>query len=258
MISILFIKSLLAVCMVFMAGIAMFTMFEMFGRSEKRFDAGKLKKIHKINGIIYFLVFCFITYYCLNFIISSKAELSARGTFHSIFSITIIVLFIIKIVFLKFYRKFYENVKTLGILIAIITFGMAGTSAGYYLLVTKLGSDPTFDMIMQYKKKGRTESAVQTDIVSETLIKTDAESIGRGKTLFETKCSFCHDAYSTGTVVGPGLKGLFKNETLPVSGRPATAENVSRQIREPFSRMPSFSYFSDKEISDIITFLNTL
>ena len=50
----------------------------------------------------------------------------------------------------------------------------------------------------------------------------------------------------------------FKNPELPVSGKPATAENVVTQIKEPFSSMPSFSYLTDEEVSDIVTFLNTL
>ncbi|MBI5098771.1 MAG: cytochrome c [Nitrospirae bacterium] len=89
-------------------------------------------------------------------------------------------------------------------------------------------------------------------------IKTDTESIGRGKNLFDAKCKFCHNAYNTGTLVGPGLKGILKNTVLPVSKQPATPENIRRQLRQPFSRMPSFEYLSEEEAEDIIAFLNTL
>jgi hypothetical protein len=74
----------------------------------------------------------------------------------------------------------------------------------------------------------------------------------------DTKCSFCHDAYSTNTIVGPGLKGVLKNPSLPVGGRPATPENIRKQLRQPFNRMPSFEYLSEKEVGDILAFLNTI
>ena len=89
-------------------------------------------------------------------------------------------------------------------------------------------------------------------------IGTDDESIQRGSRLFNKKCKFCHNTNNTTTLVGPGLKGILKNPLLPVSKKPATKENIRKQIREPFDRMPSLSNLSDKEVSDIISFLNTL
>ena len=256
--TILFLKSILSIIMLVLAVVAIFTMFEILGRGEKRFDIGKLKKIHKINGIIYFIIFIFIAYFCLSFIISSKAELTTRSAFHSIFAITVIVLFGVKILIIRIYRQFYNQVKVFGLLIALVTFGVVGTSGGYYLLVTKFGTDMTFDKIMQYKKRGTQEKIEKTDESQKMVIEVDAESIGRGKNLFDAKCSFCHSAYSTDAIVGPGLKGVLKNPELPVSKRPAIPENVKRQLRQPFSRMPSFEYLSEGEVADIIAFLNTL
>jgi len=90
------------------------------------------------------------------------------------------------------------------------------------------------------------------------VIKTDQESINKGKELYESKCYFCHDAYSTKWGVGPGHKGILKNPLLPASGKPATPENIVNQLRNPYKDMPSFSYLSDEDIQNIIAFLNTL
>ncbi len=111
---------------------------------------------------------------------------------------------------------------------------------------------------MQYKKSHTAEKGHKTEEALNIIIRTDSESIESGKNLFDTRCSFCHDAYSTGTVVGPGLKGVLKNPELPVSRHPSTPENIRRQLIQPFSRMPSFEYFSEKEVADILAFLNTL
>ena len=256
--TILFFKSILSIVMLCLVVTAMFTMFEIFGRTEKRFDTERLKNIHKFNGIVYFLIFIFIAYFCLRFIVMTKSELSTRGAFHSLFALTILVLFGVKISITRVYRQFYNQVYVLGLLMAIITFGLVGTSGGYYLLVTKFGTDLTFDKIMQYKQRGERKKVEKTGDESVFVIRTDPESVGRGKNLFDAKCSFCHDAYSTQTIVGPGLKDVLRKPNLPMSGSPATPENIIRQLRKPLNRMPSFEYLSEKEAADIIAFLNTV
>jgi hypothetical protein len=241
-----------------LAVFGLFTMFEVLGRTEKRFNMERLKKIHSISGWVYLIIFLFVSYHCLSFIISSRVELSSRGTFHSVFALAVLILFALKLLIKRIYTQFYNQVKVLGLLIVIFTFGIVGTSGGYYLLVTSFGTDATFDKIMQYKRKG-TSTVMSYEKESAVFkIQTDSESIGRGKILFEEKCSLCHDADSTNTIVGPGLKGVLKNPRLPVSKRPSTPENVMVQLKKPFNRMPSFDYLSDEEIRDIISFLNTI
>ncbi len=256
--SLLFFKSILSVVMAISALFAIFTMFEVLARVEPKFNAATMKKLHKINGAVFLLIFFFVSYYCLSFIVASKAELNPRGTLHSVFALTVLILFGLKILFIEVYRPFYGKVQTVGLIIALISFGVVGTSGGYYLLVSGLGKDTKFEKIMEYKKTGAAAAPAYGEPVDKLTVQTDAASIGSGKNLFDAKCIFCHDAYSTDTVVGPGLKDLLKNPELPVSRRPATAENVVLQIKEPFSSMPSFSYITDEEVSDIVAFLNTL
>jgi mono/diheme cytochrome c family protein len=79
-----------------------------------------------------------------------------------------------------------------------------------------------------------------------------------GLVLYEQKCAFCHYSDKEDSKLGPGLKGLFKNETLPHSGRPATDENVRKQLIEPEGTMPSFSSLSEKELAHLVAYLKTL
>ncbi len=234
--------------MVILAVNAMFTMFEAFGRDEKRHDIEKLKIIHKANGIIYIALYIFIAYFCLNYILQTKAELSPRAAFHFVFALTVIVLFGLKISFIRIYRQFYRHVKTIGLLIALLTFGMTGMSGGYYLFATEFGTEPL--------RKAETNRG--NPAIAGIIVKTDPESIRKGKELYESKCYFCHDAYSNKKEVGPGHKGILKNPILPVSKKPATPENVANQLRNPYKNMPSFSYLLDEDVENIIAFLNTL
>ncbi len=229
----------------------MASMFELFGRTEKRFESAVLKRIHRANGLFFIVLAAIISYFCLDYIVNSGADLSPRGTFHSVFSLTVVILLVLKIVFLRFYRQFYGKVQTIGLIIALATFGMVGTSGGYFLLVTKLGTEA----------RGTKDSAgrILTGAKESVLgIRTDAASIGRGKELYDSKCYSCHDPDSTETIVGPGHKGILKNPHLPVSKKAATSQNIALQIRSPYGAMPAFAYLSDEEVADLVAYMNTL
>ncbi len=85
-----------------------------------------------------------------------------------------------------------------------------------------------------------------------------------GKAIFDQNCSLCHFPNQTTTKIGPGLKGLFKNKTLPVSHKPTTVANVLHQVLNgnPSAKpmpMPAFkSKFSKKDLANLIAYLKTL
>lgn len=240
-------KSVLSIFIVLLALAAAFTMFEVFGRAEKKYNVERLKKLHRWNGRLYVIIYLAIAYFCLEHIAHTKAELSSRAAFHSVFSLSVAALLALKVAYVRFYKQFYAYAKTVGLLTVLLTFGMAGTSAGYYLIVTKFGTEPFFRVAANEAKGKET-----------ILILLDPESIGRGKELYDSKCYSCHDPDSTKPIVGPGHKGLLKTPRLPSSGKPATVENIITQIRRPYGNMPSFDYLSDEEMADIIAYLNTL
>lgn len=248
---IFYIKSLLSLVLIFFTLVALFTMFEIFGRTDKRFNAETLKKVHKLNGLLYVVLSLVIAFLCLDFIMKTRAEPSPRATFHAVFALAVFLLLALKISFIRVYRQYYGRAQMLGLLIALLTFGTVGLSGGYYLIVNGFGKGSAV-----LTKAGKPEEGAEKS--SRFTVKTDAESIAKGKELYETKCNFCHDAYGSGTVVGPGHKGILKNPLLPVSKRPAIAENIAAQLSHPYRDMPSFSYLSESEVQSLIAYLNTL
>ncbi len=242
-------KSFLSLVLLLLTFIQMFTMFEVFGRSEKKYNIEKLKKIHRLNGKLYFLLYIFIAYFCLDFILRTKTEPSPRAALHGVFALAVIVLLLLKVSFVRIYRQFYSQVKTIGIIIALLTFGMIGTSAGYYLLITKFGINVLPQKVEESKE-------IQKEV--RIIIRTNPESISKGKEIYESTCTFCHDPISTQTIVGPGHKEILKNPFLPVSKKPATPEYIVNQLRNPYRDMPSFSHLSQEDVMNIIAFLNTL
>lgn len=80
-----------------------------------------------------------------------------------------------------------------------------------------------------------------------------------GRKIYDAECARCHEPYSTRGKKGPGLKGMFRRQYLPISGLPANDERVSDIIRLGRKEMPAYSQkFSEKEIQDLLAYLHTL
>jgi cytochrome c553 len=81
----------------------------------------------------------------------------------------------------------------------------------------------------------------------------------RGELIFIENCSGCHHAHLTETKIGPGLKGLFNQETLPASHRPVSENNVRLQLKDPYKNMPRMADdLSEEQINDLMAFLKNL
>ena len=80
-----------------------------------------------------------------------------------------------------------------------------------------------------------------------------------GRKTYDSECARCHEPYSTRGKKGPGLKGVFQNKYLAISGLPANDERVTDIIRLGRKDMPGYSQkLSDKEIQDLLAYLHTL
>ncbi len=80
-----------------------------------------------------------------------------------------------------------------------------------------------------------------------------------GRKLYGSQCDRCHEPYSTRGKKGPGLKGMFQNKYLSLSGLPANDERVSDIIRLGRNEMPAFSQtLSPQDMQDLLAYLHTL
>lgn len=84
------------------------------------------------------------------------------------------------------------------------------------------------------------------------------EIVDEGAKLFAGSCSLCHFTETTQTKIGPGLKGLFQQNNLPVSQWPVTRESIEKQLRTPFKNMPPFEELEDEQIDALIAYMKTL
>ena len=87
----------------------------------------------------------------------------------------------------------------------------------------------------------------------------NAAAVGRGKALFQQKCSICHYDTSDQKKIGPGLKGLSKRGTFSVNGNKITDESLRTWIENGDQLMPPFKdVLEPAQIKDIIAYVKTL
>jgi mono/diheme cytochrome c family protein len=80
-----------------------------------------------------------------------------------------------------------------------------------------------------------------------------------GRKLYDNYCDRCHEPYSTRGKKGPGLKGIFKQPYLSLSGLPANDDRVGDIIKNGRAKMEGFGQImTDQQVKDLLAYLHTL
>jgi mono/diheme cytochrome c family protein len=80
-----------------------------------------------------------------------------------------------------------------------------------------------------------------------------------GRQLYDNYCDRCHEPYSSRGKKGPGLKGVFKQQYLSLSGLPANDERMTDIIKNGRAKMEGFrQVMTDQQVQDLIAYLHTL
>jgi cytochrome c len=86
-----------------------------------------------------------------------------------------------------------------------------------------------------------------------------AAAVGRGKSLFQQKCSICHYDTSDQKKIGPGLKGISKRGTFSVNGNKITDDSLRTWIENGDQLMPPFKdVLEPAQIKDLVAYVKTL
>jgi mono/diheme cytochrome c family protein len=80
-----------------------------------------------------------------------------------------------------------------------------------------------------------------------------------GRRVYDGYCDRCHAPYSSRGRQGPGMKGVFQRQYLPMSGMPANNDRVSDIVRMGRNKMPGYGQvLSQQQISDLLAYMHTL
>ncbi len=230
------VKSLIAVGLLLSGTVAFLSMMTLMGRTERQPDPAKIRRIHGVFGYLFILVLIPLVLYGLHFLSEMGDALPLRGVLHVVLAFTLLAIIFLKILVVRFYRQFLKLAPTLGMSVFVLSGVVFLMTAGFFFL--------------------RSVSAGSLD-ESENV--TPAASLsGRpaeGAKLFQENCLSCHHLEGEDRGTGPDLRGVFKKEALPVSGRPPLPGNIIRQLREPLGTMPAFLHLTRQEVDDLLAYL---
>ncbi len=239
---ILFLKSLVSVIFLLVTFISLWSMLEILGKEKKYFEVHTLRHVHKIAGIAFLMLFSGLSLVGILFVVPNNGELSFRAFIHFLLAVAVFFIFSVKLAIVRRYKQLFKYVQGMGLSLFFISVLLFATSGGYYLMVYKLSftSPPTLE-------------------VNVTANEIDGNLAQKGARLFSDNCVSCHEILSTEIKLGPGMKGILKNPTLPSSNKPATPANIIDQLTNPYKMMPSFKdKLSQDQMKAIIEYLKTL
>ena len=231
-------QSLFALVFFAFALAAFFTMFTVMGKMELKASPKRLRRWHKSFGFLFALVLIVQSVVSLRHVRAFGDQLSMRAIWHAVLALTLIAVFTLKILSVAFYKKFMKYAPVLGMFVISLSFLVAATSAGYFFM--RMNPPP---------------------LSSRATVSESAESEGipeNGQQVFLARCEICHIPDSTDQKTGPGLKNILRRDKLPSSGRPATQANIIEQLRRPLLTMPAFPDISQRELVDLLRYLETL
>jgi mono/diheme cytochrome c family protein len=239
---ILFLKSLVSVVFLLVTLISLWSMLEILGKEKKCFGVLTLRHVHRIAGISFLMLFSGLSLVGILFIVPDSGELSFRAFIHFLLAVAVFLIFSVKLAIVRRYKQLFKYVQGMGLSLFFLSVLLFATSGGYYLMVYKLSltSPPTLE-------------------VNVTANEIDGDLARKGARLFSDNCVYCHEILSTEIKLGPGMKGILKNPTLPSSNKPATPANIIDQLTNPYKMMPSFKdKLSQDQMKAIIEYLKTL
>ena len=94
-------KSILALPLVGLAIVNLILMLELLGRTEKRFNPGTLRLVHRVVGVAYIVLFILLSYFCLRIMRASGQELSARAAIHFLLAVVTFIVLCFKLSFVR-------------------------------------------------------------------------------------------------------------------------------------------------------------
>jgi len=85
------------------------------------------------------------------------------------------------------------------------------------------------------------------------------EQQARGRRIYDNTCDRCHEPYSSRGKKGPPMKGIFKQQYMPLSGLPANDERMTDIVKNGRAKMEGFGrVLDDQQIQDLLAYLHTL
>jgi mono/diheme cytochrome c family protein len=232
-------KSLIATALVAAGLSAFLSMMALMGRAERKGDPGKLRKAHRVSGWLFVLVLVPLVLMGLDFLSEMGDALTLRGVIHVVLAFSFLAVLLLKLSIVRFYKQFLKFAPPLGMTVFVLALVLFLMTAGFTFLRSAAPRPPDEE---------------EVPVASGTV----PARPGEGRAIFRENCVSCHSIDGSEGGIGPDLKGLFRREALPASGKPPLPANIVQQLRHPLGTMPAFPQLSDRELADLLAYFINL
>lgn len=132
-------KTYLAIGLVVLALFEFIVAMEIFGKAKKPGPHARLiLRLHRIGGYLFFAYFIWISMICVDLmerLSQAGRPLDVRGFFHGFLAMLLFSILLLKISFIRFYRKFRPYVPLLGISLSVGTLILWGIAGWMFLII---------------------------------------------------------------------------------------------------------------------------
>ncbi|MBD3349233.1 MAG: hypothetical protein GF400_08585, partial [Candidatus Eisenbacteria bacterium] len=119
------------------------TMLALQGKSDPPDKPGRLRTLHRTTGYLFATVLVALAVLGATILHGARDALPLRGVVHWVLGGLLLLVAALKIVLVRYYKKFLKFAPTLGLTILVLGFLVAMVSAGFVLVTGELWSDGT-------------------------------------------------------------------------------------------------------------------
>jgi hypothetical protein len=110
------------------------TMMTLMGKPGGTGDPARLRKLHRTLGWTAVVLLAPLVYFGLEFVKEMGDGMSTRAVFHIVLAETLIVLLLLKVLVVRFFKGFLKNAPALGMALFVLTLVVYLITAGFMLV----------------------------------------------------------------------------------------------------------------------------
>ena len=130
----LILKTILASMFLIAGAGAFLTMMTLMGRPGGTGDPAKLRRLHRTLGWTTVVLLAPLVYFGLDFVKEMGDGMSTRAVFHIVLAETLIVLLLLKVLVVRFFKGFLKNAPALGMAVFALALVVYLITAGFMLV----------------------------------------------------------------------------------------------------------------------------
>ena len=131
-------KTYVALGLVFIALFEFISAMHIFGKKTPQAHGPLVMRLHRIGGYTFLVYYIWISWVCIDLmarLAQAGKPLEVRGFYHGFLAMALFAILLLKISFVRFYRRYVTAVPVLGIIVAIGTLVLWGIAGWMFLIM---------------------------------------------------------------------------------------------------------------------------